>query len=227
MKPPASYAGTAVVPGKVAAMAARLDPQRWSRAFPDIWKKSYYAQDIYFVQPPKRRKGRQRRPAKALGVLSSYGALQSRAAVPPPLRATLQTARQAVRAPGVPPAPKPSLRPPRGTNPFYEDVFFGGYRYRNLLHVTYRSGANGASYQYSQHGCLNIQRDPTDIDGGIDVDCGSAVVKAKGKSKIEVTLIKKVRLTEPGNLSSDLNDLAHLFIPLSLDSWLHNLIFTT
>jgi hypothetical protein len=225
MRAPASYAGTVVVPGTVAAMAKRLDPQRWFLAFPSIWTQSYYAKDIYFVQPPTQGKGGPRRRAKALGTSPSSGGStpQSRGLAPPPLSGNTMT----VRPPSVSPAAVQLPPPPTGTNPFYEDVFFGGYRYRNLLHVTYESRTNEASYQYSQHGCLALTRDPSDVDGGIDVDCGSAVVKAKGKSKVEVTLIKKVRFTEPANLTSDLNDVAHVFVPLSLDSWLHNLIFTT
>jgi hypothetical protein len=35
-----------------------------------------------------------------------------------------------------------------------------------------------------------------------------------------------VRFTKPARLVDELNDLAHVFVPLSLDSWLHTLIFT-
>jgi hypothetical protein len=269
MRAPATFEGTATVrdyKGGMAALVKRLDPQRWSSAFPYIWTDCYFTKPTYFVEPTAAgaNDGDVRK-----GEPKPNGDKGDDAVSPPPLQEappprSLDPARlnepsnqmnQGARAGAHAQGQDPISPPPEGTNLFYEEALFGDYQYRNILKVTFTTYPGGdpqdepsgkrrapaakkagrkpgkgdrASYEYSQHACLNAARDPLRVDGGIDVDSGFAAVEALDgtETRIKVTINKQVRFTKPALLVDELNDLAHVFVPLSLDSWLHTLIFT-
>jgi hypothetical protein len=246
MRAPASFEGTAIVhkyPGGVAALAERLDPQRWPAAFPYIWTACYFTKPTYFVQPisPSSEKGGVKKKVKVKGngddAVSPAGPPPTgqpppRSEDPPDPNSPPRRLEQGAKARGRASPRRAMLPPPTGTNLFYEEALFGDYQYRNILKVTFTKNTglkkkpHSASYEYSQHACLNAARDPLRVDGGIDVDCGLADVLSLDDSQIRVTINKQVRFTKPALLVDELNDLAHVFVPLSLDSWLHTLIFT-
>jgi hypothetical protein len=227
VKTPASYEGTAVIYGDVAKFAIRLNPERWRTAFPSIWTESYFTDPEYFVPLVAGKVG-------AVGMKRQPGKPPRRSSKPKPMaKAPIPKTVSMVTKNG---AEEPLLPPSAWDGFLYEEALFGGYSYRNILRVSYRSKTKGgaptaASYEYSQHACLNTTRDPLEIDGGLDVDWGIASVSlkkgspVKGKQRVEVKVGKKVRFTKPATLVDEMNDLGHLFVPLSLDSWLHDLIF--
>jgi hypothetical protein len=240
MRAPAHYGGTVTVPGKFHEIADKIDPQQWCIMFPSIWNQSYYANDklgTYFLepapQPAKKKAKKATKAAKgAVGLKPSTGVKPISRAKDP-----VRLGRVGLPNPGNPnPTPEPNheilVPPPSGTNQFFEDVIFGGFQYRNLLKVKYaetlRKGTRiGVSYKYGQIGCLTTKALPNAQNGGIDVDSGTASVTDNGNSTVTVTITKQVRFTQPVELEPDMNDLAHVFVPVSLDAWLHNLVFTT
>jgi hypothetical protein len=244
---PASYRGTATVRGNFADLVARLDPQRWHDAFPYIWTDSFRTDPDYFVKPPRQEGA----PPVAPGP-SSPGAQTSvrPGGVRPLLRARAsrpndlsQPKTSDPRAPTENDsadrktlvAPRPSNNPPplpRGSSTLYEEALFGGYSYRNVLNVSFTPPASDqnprtATYKYSQRACLETSRDPLDIQGGIDVDSGEASVVEINDETVKVDVNKQVRFTKPALFVEEMNDLAHVYVPLSLDSWIHGLIFSS
>ena len=241
MRPAASFEGTVIVheyPGGIAALAERLDPQRWPVGFPYIWTACYFTKPTYFVQPTEPGSGKAGVKKKVSIKGNSDDAVSPTGSGTPPARSRNPPdpnnpsgrLEQALNPAGRLSSRTAKSPPPTGTNLFYEEALFGDYQYRNILKVTFTKdqvkNPTFASYAYSQHACLDTARDPLKVNGGIDIDGGLAKVeKVGGGSAIRVTINKQVRFTGPAFLVDELNDLAHVFVPLSLDSYLHSLIF--
>ena len=215
MRAPASYQGSTTVRGSVRAVADGLDPQKWSGEYPTVWKNSYFAATRdFFVAPnqpvPRRVPGR--------GPVAVRPPTLSRSKTPPPSRLVA----------GAGPGGNVQLLPaPLGQNRFFEDVIVGGYRYRNVLDVTHRQQNGFESFEYGQYACLNARSALGVDEGGLDVDFGRATVsRTPGRpGMVDVTIQKQVRFTQPEVLDDELTNLTDVFIQLSLDSWLHNLVF--
>ena len=241
---PANYGGTARVRGKFADMVARLDPQRWHDAFPYIWSESFRTEPDYFVMPPSEnaaaaapessgprvgaRPGEARRPL----IVRSRLPLDETHAPPQGNHSPASTGNG---SPGpvslLAPQPSDNLPAlPPGPSTLYEEALFGGYVYRNVLNVSFTTpkvdGCQTATYEYSQRACLETTRDPLDVQGGIDVDSGVATVVEIDEETVQVNVNKQVRFTKPAFFVQEMNDLAHVYVPLSLDSWIHGLIFS-
>ncbi|HVR63796.1 MAG TPA: hypothetical protein VMU50_17965 [Polyangia bacterium] len=116
---------------------------------------------------------------------------------------------------------------------FYEDVHVLGYDYRNLLLSSFSRKPEGApdeeltsiEFEYREVDCLNHESKIFGIrDGGIDVDRGGAICRAVDKG-VHVEFSKTVRFTEPAFAQSELAALSKVLVPLTLDSWLHLLVF--
>jgi hypothetical protein len=198
MTQPAAYEGTAVFNGRVSDFVQTLDPRNWATNAPEIWQQSYLIAD-----PP---------PAVA-----PPGSVASVPLAPPgsdPTRA-LGTAA--------------AWNPP-GAGLFFEEVRFGGFTYRNVLATTYVDNSATAdpniSFAYGQYLCLTTQS-PTGVpeDGGIDVDNGIIECVRLNATQVRVTISKAVRFTGPADLVTEVNALAQVLVPLTLDIWLHSLMF--
>jgi len=115
---------------------------------------------------------------------------------------------------------------------FFENVMVAGIRYRNVLQTSFtdNSKANPAfvRFEYNQHECLNTKGSRLE-DGGIDVDNGFSECvedpKPGSPNNLRIRISKTVRFTRPGRFVKEMNDLAHVLVPLTLDAWLHNLVF--
>jgi hypothetical protein len=215
MRAPASYQGSTTVKGSVRAVAARLDPQKWKREYPTVWKNSYFAATAAFFVAPN-----QPVPKKVPG--------KGPVAVRPPTPARSKTPPPSGPAPPAGPGQLVALQPaPVGPSPFFEDVVVGGYRYRNVLDVDHQQGNGFEGFQYGQYACLNTRSAVGLDEGGLDLDFGRATV-ARNPNRpglVDVTIQKQVRFTEPADLDDELTDLTEVFLQLSLDAWLHNLVF--
>jgi hypothetical protein len=245
---PASYSGVATIPGDFDAMVARLDPQRWHDAFPYIWTESIVTEPDYFVAPPTLTaavpspgSGGSSSPTVGAGA-QAPGFPRLRSAPPQDLSHPGAARPEAPASQGpvtqgpvtlVASPPSDKLRPIRdGRSTFYEEALFGGYSFRNILKVGFtksiRENLGGtAEYTYDQRACLDVSRDGLDVQGGIDVDSGRAAVRDNGDGTITVEVTKAIRFTKPALFVQELNDLAHVFLPMSLDSWIHGLIFSS
>lgn len=117
--------------------------------------------------------------------------------------------------------PRPAL--------LFEEVMFGGFRYRNLLAVTFEhQTADTIRFRYTEDHCLTTHTpDGQDLTGGVDVDSGHSEAKAKGDGSkvVTITISKKVRFSQPASFRERLNALAEMVVPLALDHWLHTVIF--
>jgi hypothetical protein len=112
---------------------------------------------------------------------------------------------------------------------FFEDVAFSLQKYRNVLAITVDPSSNESlGYGYNEHQCLTTAEvsDPEDtVLGGVDVDSGFARAKITATGEVRISIEKSVRFTQPAELAPDLNALAHVLVPLVLDTWLHTIYF--
>jgi hypothetical protein len=231
MNTPASYRGTARIPSiSVRALAKRLDPQRWAVLFPYIWSESYFADETRlsnFVRPTKAPSRSKKTAASKAAAKKSLAKTVAAKRGPRAIPRSEDPPRMGATTAG-PPGGNGNgpilLKPPKGDQHFFEDVLFGGFRYRNVLKVNYSVTRELASFKYEQFACLTTKQD-THIDGGIDVDSGEVTVSSN-KGGVTVTISKHARFTQPADLKSDLSDAAHVFVPMTLDSLLHSLVFS-
>jgi len=110
----------------------------------------------------------------------------------------------------------------------FEEVLFGGFRYRNLLAVTFEHpNEDTIRFRYTEDHCLTTHIEGEgDVNGGVDVDSGLSEARRKGESKmVTITISKKVRFTQPARYQERLNALAEMSVPVALDHWLHHIIF--
>lgn len=198
MGKPTSYSGTAFLQAKVSDFPNALNPENWSTNAGQVWRQSYLVQTPPLgVNPP--------------GTVVSP--LPIRRAVPPPDA-----------------GPATAWNPP-GPGLFFEDVLFGGFRYRNVLKTSYAdlSGANPPSikFHYEQYECLSTTSLALD-DGGVDVDNGrSSCVPdpSNPTTQVQLDVSKTVRFTQPEYCLEEVNALAEVLVPLSLDIWLQTVLF--
>ena len=206
MKAPTEYARTATFKGVVSAFSNKLDPRRWSANAPEIWNQSYLIAT----------------PAAASVIQGSALSLA---------RSALIEDRNADPRPDVTPALN-AWGPP-GDGLFFEDVMVAGFRYRNVLQTSYvdTSGdptvaAPRIRFDYRQYDCLDTDS-AEPAEGGIDVDHGfsECVQDPENPGQIILSIAKTVRFTQPAFCVDELNALASITVPLSFDSWLHDMMF--
>jgi hypothetical protein len=196
---PTSYVGTALFDAEVVAFNNKLNPQNWSQNASEIWRESYLI-------------------ARSTSVVSPV-------LIPSPLPPDRTTA---------PPLAPPIASLGPGTvvswndQLFFEDVIFGGFRYRNILWTSYTDASQVTTnpyihFEYEQYECLNTKSVDLD-DGGVDVDNGSSNCVAAG-SQVALTFTKTVRFTQPDYAVDEVNMLAEVLVPLTLDIWLHTALF--
>ena len=134
------------------------------------------------------------------------------------------------------PAPTPAADswPTWTDEVFYEDVHVLGHDYRNALNSSFArhyapgGGLKSFEFSYGEIDCLNNESNFFNGDGGIDVDNGRALCRAAKDGKTDGVYIefsKTVRFTEPRFAEAELASLAEVLVPLTLDSWLHLLVF--
>src|ERR1700758_3735949 len=202
---PARYTGKVFFEGvQPNQVLPQLDPQLWSTRAGQIWSQSY------LIEPP---------------------ALAAQQGAPP----------------GSVPPDAPRANDPRQAPTqihwafpgfFFEDVTTLGFRYRNILVTQFvnqgfvgnphpfppRGPPPDIRFDYLQYECLNTGAAAGDEEGGIDTDNGFTECRALNGG-VEVTISKNVRFTHPSALEPEINAIAHILVPLILDTWLHNMTF--
>jgi hypothetical protein len=207
MAPPTDYARTATFNGNVSAFAVKLDPRRWKVNAPEIWRHSY------LIETPAGAASVTRGPASSLAK-SGLDPDRSVDPTPDPNGAAL------------------SAWGPPGDGLFFEDVLVAGFRYRNVLRTNYANNASDPAapfvlFQYAQYDCLDTES-ANRADGGIDVDVGFSECRPDrtNPARVKVRIAKQVRFTQPRHCVGELNALASVLVPLTFDSWLHDLVFS-
>jgi hypothetical protein len=198
---PTSYEGTAFIQATVSAFAGKLNPQDWSKNAGEVWRASYLVA----------------RPSAIVSPVSIPSTLPPDRTTEPPLAPPIASV-----GPGTGPSWEDQM--------FFEDVIFGGFRYRNILWTSYTDQSGAASepyidFKYEQYECLNTKSVALD-DGGVDVDNGGSHCEAAGiPGQVKLTISKTVRFTQPDYAIDEVNALAEVLVPLSLDIWLHSVMF--
>jgi hypothetical protein len=198
---PTSYVGTAFIEAKVESFKDKLNPQNWSQNASEIWQESY--------------------------LIPGSVAIVSPVLIPSPLPPDRTTD---------PPLAPPSVGLGPGTGPswkdqmFFEGVIFGGFRYRNILWTSYTDESGSTTtkphidFTYEQYECLNTKSVEVD-DGGVDVDNGGSHCEDALPGQVALTFRKTVRFTQPDYAVDEVNMLAEVLVPLTLDIWLHTALF--
>jgi hypothetical protein len=219
MTKPTTYSRTAKFTGLVSFFANKLDPRLWQRNAPDIWTASY----LIDSPSPGAAQSVTQGPATSL---ASSELDPDRAAIPSPDVTPGRTAWNQ-------PASAATLNPaPASDGLFFEEVMFAGFTYRNVLRTSYLDDSKHPTdpiirFEYAQYDCLQTIDAGQPMDGGLDVDNGAVqcVADPEKKGHVKITISKTVRFTQPEDCVEEVNALASVLVPLTFDSWLHDLIF--
>ena len=207
MKAPTEYARTATFKGVVSAFSKKLDPQLWEANAPEIWNQSYVIAT----------------PAVASVLQGPALSLAKSALVED---RNLDPRRDQT------PGGLKAWGPP-GDGLFFEDVMVAGFQFRNVLKTSYvdtsgdpTAAAPRIRFDYRQYDCLTTDS-AEPAQGGIDVDHGfsECVEDPENPGQIILSIAKTVRFTQPAFCVDELNALASITVPLSFDSWLHDMMF--
>ncbi|HXU04759.1 MAG TPA: hypothetical protein VN903_27540 [Polyangia bacterium] len=207
---PTDYRRTATFVGNVGAFRRKLDPRRWQINAPELWNQAYLVATP--AVPPSVLQG----PASSLAT-SALDLDPDRTRDPP-------------RHPN--PGALNAWGPP-GDGLFFEDVRVAGFRYRNVLKTSFVDNsqdpvAPSITFTYDQYDCLNTTDSEEPADGGIDVDVGfsECIPDPDNPGHVRIRIAKRVRFTQPAYCVDELNALATILVPLTFDSWLHDLVFS-
>jgi len=136
-------------------------------------------------------------------------------------------------------------QPPWGSEErlFFEEAFFIGYTFRNILKTTFvnDSDFDDANYDasdpdpkpkirfdYWQYDCLTTKDDNGRVFvGGVDVDHGTSECfpDTANPGQVKIHISKTVRFTKPELFADELNFAEGILLPLAFDVWLHGLLF--
>ena len=126
---------------------------------------------------------------------------------------------------------------------FFEEAFFIGYTFRNILKTTFvnDSDFDDANYDasdpdpkpkirfdYWQYDCLTTKDDNGRVFvGGVDVDHGTSECfpDTANPGQVKIHISKTVRFTKPELFADELNFAEGILLPLAFDVWLHGLLF--
>ena len=235
MTAPTRYRGSARVRGQVDDYRDAFDPLNWPKFGPFLWEDTYLIPFVETYSPPPAISPPQgqgppggsdpnARPPQDQGPPGGGGPNAGRP--PGPAGGSdPDTGLPNVRSED--PARAPDQTQWNGMN-LFEAALFGGFLYRNVLETSLVNDKEEISLTYRQVQCLETKGRRA-FDGGIDTDYGvGSVVAVKGEgveAKVDMTLAKTVRFTQPRPLVGEVNALAHVAIPLFFDFYLHTAMF--